>query len=508
MCGVSRQLRTPLNRARPINRLPPEVLSTIFRLAAGPIKTTDLRNVIRLSSICRYWRTIILEHGAMWSNIRLTGQNPSFVAQQVERCRGVPLHLSIDIPHTLFRVEGAPFLACFKQVAPIIRARRSQVRSISAIIGGCRAFRRDLGLDWPNLEELEWVDVCPTGSRMHEPDPPVPDVDHRTPKLRHLSARQGIIWEMTSITPLTAVKLEGPMNIDIFKFLQATPHLESLELIKLHVHPSPINATSIDLPRLTKLVMRNVEYGQLFVRVTFPSLINLTVDPVEYQEPPTEIVWGRFLVPAAITTLEIHYSTYHRHHKIFVTGSDETKTRSLNLSEHAAPRRSVLMIQALCHASLASVTSLSIGRGAPEGAQLPSTQICALISELPHLRRLDLSPSRFSLTAMKYLRSHPLICPELRVLSLAVVREICEEAFELLSGLVLHRAESKRWIHRIDCVMLRVGGNSVETNDLWDSMSRHRKLEEYLQCNVGEEVRQATVQSRWEGFDYLRSVLL
>jgi len=468
---VSRKLRTPLNRARPINRLPPEVLSTIFRLVAGPINTTDLRNVIRLSSVCCYWRTVILDHGAMWSNIRLTGQNPSFVVQQLERCRGVPLHLSINIPHALFRVEGAPFLDRFKQVAPIIRARRSQVRSISATIGGCRTFRRDLGLDWPNLEELVWVDACPTGSRMHEPDPPVPDVDHRTPKLRYLSARRGIAWEMKSVTSLAAVKLEGPMNIDIFKLIRATPHLESLELIKLHVNPPPINSTSIDLPRLTELAMRNAEYGQLFVRVTFPLLRDLTVDPTEDQELSTEIVWSRLQVPDAVTTLRIEYSTYHRNHKIFVTGSDETKTRSLSLTERAAPRRSILMIQALCHASLVSITSLSIGRGAPEGAQLPSTQLCALISELPHLRRLDLFPSRFSLTAVKHLRDYPLICPELRVLSLTVVRETCEEVFELLWGLVTNRAESKRWLHRIDCVMSRAGGNPTETSELWDSMS-------------------------------------
>ena len=154
MQRVIQQLRTPLNGARSINRLPPEILSTIFRLAAGPIKTTDLRDVLRLSSICRHWRSIVLDHGAMWSSIRLTGQDPSFVAQQVERCQGVPLHLFINLPPLVFRIEGAPFHARFKQVAPIIKARRCQVQSIPAVIGGCRAFRRDLGLDWPNLEEL------------------------------------------------------------------------------------------------------------------------------------------------------------------------------------------------------------------------------------------------------------------------------------------------------------------------------------------------------------------
>ena len=485
---VTQHLRTPLNGARSINRLPPEVLSTIFRLAVGPIKATDLRDVLCLSSICRHWRAIVRDHGAMWSSIRLTGQDPSFVAQQVERCRGVPLHLFIDLPHLVFRVEGAPFLAHFKQVAPIIRARRNQVRSISAVIGGCRAFRRELGLDWPNLEELVWVDACPTVSRMHDRNPPVPDEDHRTPRLRYLSAKQGLAWEMTSTTSLTALKLEGPINIDVFKFLQATPHLESLELIKLHVDPLSARATSIDLPRLAKLTMSNVEYGQLFARVSFPSLRNLSVNPVEYQEP-VEIIWGKLQVPPTITGVQIEYLT-HRHGKISITGLNEAKTHSFSLAEHATLTRSTPMIQALCHTSLASVTSLSVGRGVPElGVQLPSAPICVLISGLPRLRRLDLFPSQFALAAMEHLSRHPLACPELRILSFTVVRGTCEQMFRSLSELVTDRANSERWLHRVDCVILRAGGNPRETSNLWNSMSQHFKFGEYLRCDGRGEVR-------------------
>ncbi|KAF9644640.1 hypothetical protein BDM02DRAFT_890426 [Thelephora ganbajun] len=483
MGGVFRQLRTLLNRARSINRLSPALLTTIFRLAIGPIKTTDLRDVLRLSSTCSNWRAIILNDGAMWSNIRLTGQDPSFVVQQVERCGGAPLRLFIDMPHTVFRVEGAPYLAHFKQIAPIIRVRRSQVESISATIGGCRAFQREFGLDWPNLEEFVWIDECPTGSRMHERSPPIPDKDHPAPKLRYLSAKQGLPWEMAPTTSLTTLKLEGPVNTDIFKLLQATPHLESLELIKLHVQASPTNATSIELPRLTRLTMRNVEYGQLFARVTFPSLRNLTVDPVEYREPPMEIVWGGLHVPPGTTTLKIEY-LHHRNDKISITGSDGTKARSFSLTEHATLIRSTLMILALRQTSLVSVTSLSIGRGAPElGAQLPSTSICALVSWLPHLRRLDIYPSQLTLAVMKHLRRHPLVCPELRILSLTVVRETCEDVFWLLSGFLSDRADSKRWLHRVDCVILRAGEDPHEARRVWDSLSQDRKLGEYLWCS-------------------------
>ena len=77
-CGGSPSL---LNLARPINRLPPEVLSSIFRLITGPIKVTDLRDVLRLNSICHNRRAIVLQDDAVRSNICLTNQDPSFIIQ-------------------------------------------------------------------------------------------------------------------------------------------------------------------------------------------------------------------------------------------------------------------------------------------------------------------------------------------------------------------------------------------------------------------------------------------
>lgn len=89
MRNVFRLLRTPIDRARQINCLPPDVLSVIFRLTTGPEKAPSLRDDILLSSVCQSWRVITLRNGVMWSNIRLTGQDPSIVAQQLERCRVV-----------------------------------------------------------------------------------------------------------------------------------------------------------------------------------------------------------------------------------------------------------------------------------------------------------------------------------------------------------------------------------------------------------------------------------
>lgn len=94
------------------------------------------------------------------------------------------------------------------------------------------------------------------------------------------------------------------MDIDVLKLLQATPHIEFLELVKFGVQLT--NAITLELPRLTRLVMNNV-YIQLFLRVTFPSPKNLTIHPVEHRDQSLQIIWGRLQVPPALTALKIEY---------------------------------------------------------------------------------------------------------------------------------------------------------------------------------------------------------
>ena len=494
--GDSPQFRTLLNYAQPINRLPPEILSAIFRLVVGPVRATRLRDVLRLSSICHNWRVIILGDGVMWSGICVIGQDPMFIAQQLARCRGAPLYLFLSVPDAVFPVEQVSPLSRFSQAAQMIQTRRSQVRSISAKVGSCRAFKRVFGFDWPNLEGLTWIDACPPESRMHEQNPPLPEEHHRTPKLRYLSAKRGLPWEITGTTSLTTLKLEGPMDIDILKFLQVNPHLESLELTKLRVQPPPANVTSIELPNTIKVVMHDVEYAQLFACVTFPSLRYLTVDPIDRRQQPVEIALSQLQVLPTVTKLKIEYLPHMQHERISIAGLDRTNTTLFNLTERTRFGGGTPAIQALCRTSLPSVTSLSIGGGIPGfWFSLPSTAICTLISGLPRLQRLDLFPHRLSLTIMQHLRSYQHVCPELKILSIALVRSTCEEMFRLLSGFVSDRARSGQWVHRVDCVILKVPGEVYQhAKRTWESLSRGCRFEEYLRCGCSGEVRQAEIQ--------------
>ena len=431
----------------------------------------------------------------MWSSVCVFGRHPTLTARQLERCRGFPLHLSIDIPCTAFQVEEEESTSPITREARMIRAQQEQVRSISATVGDCRAFHRLFGSDWPNLEELIWIDVCPSWLRIHEEVPTAPWGVHQTPKLRYLSAQQGIAWWLASTTSLTALKLEGPMDTDLLGFLRANPRLKSLELVDLDLQPSLANTTSFDLPDVTRVVMYDVEYAHLFLCVTFPSLRHLVVDPLRCLGL-RKIAWGQLQFPPTLTALEIQYLTHPFQDRISITGSDEANDSSLSLTESAGSLSSTPMIQALSNALLSRVTSLSIGGGAVGfWSLLPSTLICTLVSGLPHLWYLSVLSHHLTLTIVDHLCNHLLDCPELRILSLTLVRSTCSMSSRSLSGFLSDRASSGRWVHRVDCVILEAPGEDLEeAKRVWEFLSRDWGFAGCLRCNCVGEVRKAGVR--------------
>ncbi|TEB23193.1 hypothetical protein FA13DRAFT_1640179, partial [Coprinellus micaceus] len=62
-------LQSHRNTLRPINRLPPEIFSTIFQLVKDDITEAERVSWIKVTHVCRYWREIALDHASLWSNI-------------------------------------------------------------------------------------------------------------------------------------------------------------------------------------------------------------------------------------------------------------------------------------------------------------------------------------------------------------------------------------------------------------------------------------------------------
>ncbi|KAF9033227.1 hypothetical protein BDZ89DRAFT_1131023 [Hymenopellis radicata] len=107
----------------PIDTLPNEVLSLIFRiLARHPGRTihSGLEQCVVLLKVCRHWHALIMNDGFLWSFIETAMWGPREwdlktyhrVQNQVKRARNCPLHISHHSRWSLFWIEdlAAPLM--------------------------------------------------------------------------------------------------------------------------------------------------------------------------------------------------------------------------------------------------------------------------------------------------------------------------------------------------------------------------------------------------------------
>lgn len=476
-------IRVLRNHARPIGRLPPELLSMIFELVAVPPEydsTPTLGDVISLTHVCRYWRSILLNDNSVWSDVYLKGQDPGLISQQLERCGDATLNVNVHLPFWMFRRENNRLLNNLRGALTDIRLRRDQVRRLVVRIACCQAFHQYFNFDLPNLEELVWEDLCMQQAITHNSTPPDPE-HNRLPRLRHLSVKKSLYWPLEFTSGLTTFKLEGIMTIGLEKligFLQRNITLESVELINLNVPYQFLPQRSVELDYLTKLSIRNVEHGHIFPYITLPALKNLEIGP--FEQPPLRwvaSVWFGLQVPPGITILTITRRSDGDRGKISAVGFDKTSRQSLTLTEYSIGTQITPLLDALAHASLASITTLCFNE---EGTNLEDqtsfTPILTLLKSLPLLKQIDLGWDDLSCKVVACLTDRRRLCPELKGLRVKVRGESCSSVFESVQKLVLYRADAEQWLNKVECIVSEVDGDAEATRQLWESLFESSNL--------------------------------
>ena len=79
------------NASRPVNRLPPEIISHIAQHIVQP--SGDTASVIPLTHVCQYWRKSIISTPANWTSIIYS--RPNLTALNLERSKAAPLQLKL-----------------------------------------------------------------------------------------------------------------------------------------------------------------------------------------------------------------------------------------------------------------------------------------------------------------------------------------------------------------------------------------------------------------------------
>lgn len=255
------------------------MLSAIFDLATAPDSSTadNFSRIVPLTHVSRSWRAILLNHGQIWSNIRIWGQDPHMLATQISRCQQAPLFVLVKAPPRGTRgfSHYLDLHTNIQEGAWLIRNRRDQVKRLEVHVD-CRTFPHQFGFGWPSLREFVWVDTCDMGSRLHRAvcvDP----ADAGLPRMKRLTVERGIGWPMDVAAQLTTFKLQGPIDLEsaaLADFFRRNTSLEVLELDNLTISSPPSGRPEepIELPRLSKLLIQDSTRQHILPLLNLPSL--------------------------------------------------------------------------------------------------------------------------------------------------------------------------------------------------------------------------------------------
>ena len=243
-----------LPKCGPICKVPVEILSEILRLVAPPRNRDDMKTLVKLTHVCQFWRSTLINNPQAWVTIFATvDDRRSFVEICLERSGSVPLEVTMDVYdgwrtypsctcekdaqsrlnpnevdpcewHFVFESFAGPRHWKRIRTLNIFLSHATEVigEHVTLALGGCRFFH----LPPLQIVNLEWNDSC------------TPYADHLfsvspfPPTLRSLSFEgpwYGKLPKVNNLTSLTLSSEEADAE-DFRKFMLNNPSLETLSL--------------------------------------------------------------------------------------------------------------------------------------------------------------------------------------------------------------------------------------------------------------------------------------
>ena len=137
---------------QPVNRLPPETISHIARYFTNNDTTGDVRSMIPLTHVCRYWRESIISTPENWTSI--SSKSKSLAELSLQRAKATDL----DIRLNMAQINKSPGFSDL--LAPYIQ----NTKTLRVHFGSTQEFARtlpDFPQSMPNLRSLSLIGkVC------------------------------------------------------------------------------------------------------------------------------------------------------------------------------------------------------------------------------------------------------------------------------------------------------------------------------------------------------------
>ena len=273
---VLRLIRSWENNAMPINRIPPEILSTI------PDFWDTRDGVVALTHVCRAWREVFVSRPSLWTDLDCVDSDKTCV--YLERSKSSPIDLWLDrkgrlsphdplfqiIPHAIGRLKSLH-----------IDAKSGWVQSISAHLSRPAPLLEKLSIRSKHHPELASTlfggDLSPL-RKLH---------------LRHV--RTELPWR--NMVNLTSFMLAhaGPVSVgQLLDFFEGAPHLREVSLLSWVNIPGAQGERSVSLACLKRMYAGGCPFSHLFNHLLVPVGARLTME-VDLPSPPIEGLRPRFI---------------------------------------------------------------------------------------------------------------------------------------------------------------------------------------------------------------------
>ena len=222
---ATRRVSVLLNEYSPTYRLPPEILTRILSLAVDHGSEEHAKQIIPLTHVCRYWRTLILSYPRMWSTLCMKPGNPVVISEWLARSQNVPLTII------------AEFTDAYEH--PLCRYQDSETAVLEnpRVLRVCPRHKAILSLDQllPHHSRIHDLKIL-----FHSSDPDWADDDHRDeallfyhrffeetlPNLQCLDFRATHVEQQRYTIPIPAHLFAGKLpRLKELKYLGATEGL-------------------------------------------------------------------------------------------------------------------------------------------------------------------------------------------------------------------------------------------------------------------------------------------
>lgn len=275
----------------PVNQLPREIMSQIFRLILVDADIgawrgfTQLRLLVLLTGICQHWRYSAIADAWLWTRIVLRSPSPASIfclPLFLTRSKGVAL--DVELGKQAFWFFGPYFEDWMARLAQ--SANRIHKLAVEFDVSSPTAFAK-LWFPLPNAETLNI-----TVAEYHAAALPRL-FDGELPKLKELSIERFISWPVdlfVNLTRVTLREMQTPITFNfILEFLTQSPALEELTLQSY----GPLRCSAAEkarrlrLDHMRSLTIVNCQAIVLLHTLVLPASANVTIiNPFTYPATP------------------------------------------------------------------------------------------------------------------------------------------------------------------------------------------------------------------------------